>query len=263
MHCTGVIIAAMALVGSASLSGQLPPDPVSPVGNIPPPTREWFAALGRQGEHGVIRGRVIAAESGAALRRALVTLSAAPRALSVFTGDEGEYELNGLDAGVYVLTASKTGYLTGRFGQTQAQTSGTEIRLAAGQTLERVEIALPRAGTIVVRVSDGAGRAVTGAQVAVKGRTPPAPRVVNGPRPAFVTPFSNSGTNDQGIKRLSGLEPGDYYISAVPPRSPFPGSSRTADVTIYYPGVTSVTDAQTVTVGSGQEIHVAFQIEQP
>src|SRR5919198_5357545 len=65
----------------------------------------------------VIRGRIVAADTGAPIRRAQVrATSGGGRGHLTSTDAEGRFELTGLPAGRWELTASKAGYVTLRYG---------------------------------------------------------------------------------------------------------------------------------------------------
>ena len=102
-----------------------------------------------------ITGRVIAADSGNPLSRATVrlTASALKDQLLLTTDMYGRYEAPSLPAGRYHITVSRLGYVTLEHGQTRPFHAGRELDLVDGQTLERVDFALPRGGVITGRTS--------------------------------------------------------------------------------------------------------------
>src|SRR5204863_848426 len=60
-----------------------------------------------------IRGRVVAADTGAPLRNARVAIAPdADSSSPAFTDDQGRFTFAGLPAGFYTLTATKSGYAT-------------------------------------------------------------------------------------------------------------------------------------------------------
>jgi hypothetical protein len=65
-------------------------------------------------------------------------------------------------------------------------------------------------------------------------------------------------TNDIGEFRISGLPAGDYYVAASPrPIIPLGQSSPSGGTTLvstYYPGTSTMTEAQVITVTAGQTI---------
>lgn len=206
----------------------------------------------------VVRGTVVAADTGAPLRRVLVRASApeAQDMKAATTDDQGRFEIKELVGGRYTISAQKTGYVTLAFGQRRVGERGTLVEVPAGQTVEKVAIALPRGGVITGRVSDEFGEPLAEAMVQVQRY-----RYMPGGR--RLMPMGRGDmTDDQGSFRLYGLEPGEYVVSAtVRNASPVmmadgrlaPDSGQGYAPT-YYPGTPSQQEAQRVTVAPGQEV---------
>ena len=79
---------------------------------MPAPGRELKSGTG------VIKGRLVSADSGTPVRRAQVRISGAeilPK--SATTDNEGRYEFTGLPAGRYTISATKSGYVTVKIGR--------------------------------------------------------------------------------------------------------------------------------------------------
>ena len=76
-----------------------------------------------------IRGRVVAADTGlpiAFARVGLVSTSSTKRLPdTVFSDSDGRFQLTGVSAGRYTVSATKTGYLTTRFGAHSAALGAT------------------------------------------------------------------------------------------------------------------------------------------
>lgn len=206
----------------------------------------------------VLRGQVMAAGTGAPVRRAQVrAMSNEGRGGGVTSTDnEGRYEIKELPAGRYTISTTKGGYVNGSYGQRRPGEPGTPIELADGQTAEKVNFVLSRGGVIAGRVVDDGGEPVSGTEVSAM-------------RFAFVAgarrlvPGSSEGqrdrTDDQGNFRLFGLPPGDYYISANhrSQNMMMPGMTNTeADgfVATYYPGTANISEATRITVKAAQEM---------
>ena len=212
-----------------------------------------------------IRGRVIAADSAAGLRRAQVRISGAEVGSRLALTDQtGHFAFEGLPAGRVILSASKPGFVSIQYGQTRPFESGTPIELADGQLLDRADITLPRGSVIAGRVLDEFGDPVADAMVTGMRSV-----WANGRR--RLQPFRAPAlTNDLGQFRLYGLTPGDYYVSATVrdavamemsmasmsgAASPPPGSQPPASgyAPTYFPGTPVAAEAQKVTVAVGQE----------
>ena len=213
---------------------------------------------------GRILGRVVSTDTGGPLRRAQVRLTAQEIGVKVaLTDAEGRYEFRELPAGRFTLNASKSGYVSVQYGQTRPFEQGRPIELADKQVLAKTDVAMPRGGVISGRIVDEFGDPLPDALVSAMRQT-----WSNGRRRLLPT-GRTSQTNDLGQYRMYGLPPGEYYISA---------SLRNTDITImdaallggpssgasgstpssgyaptYFPGTTTATSAQRVTVAVGQE----------
>lgn len=203
-----------------------------------------------------IRGRVVAADTGQAIRRAVVRISAPElRETRTTSSDpEGRYEFRELPAGRYSVTASKGAFVTLNYGQTRPFEQGRPLQLLDNQTVEKIDFALPRGSIITGRVVDEYGDPVADVQVAPMRMqfTPQGRR----PMPAAGRLVS---TNDVGEFRIFGLPPGEYFVSATQ-RSFFGDGplgatdDRAGYAATYYPGTPNIAEAQTVKVGIGDAI---------
>jgi len=164
-----------------------------------------------------------------------------------------------------MVSASMDGYLSFAYGQGRVRRmeTGTEVNVAPGQTVERIDISLPRAGVIVVRLTDEAGEPLANAQVDIQRYQYGA----NGQRRLASAPTGVRGrlarTNDRGELRVFGLTPDDYAVRATLQsiRSGVAASATDKGegfAPTYYPGTTSPADAQLVTIGVGDERTVQF-----
>jgi hypothetical protein len=294
---TRVVTLTIAALATVSLLAQQPQAPQPPAGGgrggfgggadargqFPLPPRDTAPAPTGTAR---IRGRVIAADSGAPLRRAQVRLTSqdARTAKSATTDTEGRFELADLPAGRYTLTVSKAGYLTLQYGQRRPLERGRPIDLTDAQVLERTDVLLPRGGAVTGRIVDEYGEPLADATVQALRY-----QYVGGQR-QLVPAGRSAQTDDLGQYRIYGLPPGDYYITAatrtpmaafqaavvaVPPptggpldagvmglqaaqamREALGGSDD--DVTgyapSYYPGTTTLSDAQRVTIGIAEDM---------
>jgi hypothetical protein len=208
---------------------------------------------------GVIRGRVVRLDNGEPLRGVSIVLtgtglSGPVRNLPSATTDErGRYELTGLPAARYTLTATKGTFVTLQYGQLRANQPGRPIDVAEGQVLEQMDLALPRGGAIAGRVVDELGEPVTGAVVQLLRQ-----RYVKGRRQLDSGGRSFDHTDDRGQFRIYGVPPGTYYLSASVPRMPVPDAFRgpggVGSATSFYPGTASSAEAQPVTLALAQEV---------
>jgi hypothetical protein len=202
-----------------------------------------------------ISGRVIAADTGTAIRRAQININSRDANFNrvVATDSDGRYELTALPAGRYRLFVNKAGFVALEYGQARPFEAGKPLDMTAGQVLEKVDFSLPRGSAITGRVTDEYGDPITDVQVEALRY-----QFVNGER-QLVNAGRASQTDDLGAYRIFGLMPGDYVVRASM-RPNMPPGPRAADTEptgypgTYYPGVTDVTQAQTVTAALGQEV---------
>lgn len=251
--CRAALTVAAVLLTSSAATAQ-------PAGQRTPPR---MIQPGQQAPVGtaVLRGVVVAADTGAPIRRAQVRASApgAQETRTTLTDEQGRFELRELGGGRYTITATKGGFITLQYGQRRPSEPGTPVDLAAGQTVEKLVVGLPRGSVITGRIVDEFGEPLTGAQVRVLryGYAAGARRLL----PAG----QSDRTDDQGTFRVFGLPPGEYVVSAALNEDrggPFlRARGGTADdepstgyAPTYFPGTTNAGDAQRVTVGLGQEV---------
>jgi protocatechuate 3,4-dioxygenase beta subunit len=202
------------------------------------------------GPPGVIRGRVTAADTGKPLRRARISLRAAStsaRAVSMAaTNAQGVFELKDVPPGSYYVSASRTGYLELEHGQRRPRQRGLVIVVNSKQTVERVDIALPRGGVIAGRISDELGEPYPGVSVSVWEV-----RYLNGRPVPF--PAGTATTDDLGQYRIPGLLPGPYQVSARSSENWRNEKDETLGyAATFYPGVMADA-AQTITLGTSQQ----------
>jgi hypothetical protein len=201
----------------------------------------------------VLRGRVVAADTGQPLRKAQVRImSGELRENRMTTTDaEGRYEFKELPAGRYNVSASKGSYVQLQYGQLRPFEPGKPLEVLEAQTLEKIDFSLPKGGVITGRILDEFGEPLADTQVAATryqnmgGRR----RLMPAGRPAM--------TNDIGEFRLFAIPPGQYYLSATLRNiggMMADNDDRSGYAPTYFPGTANMAEAQKVTVGLGQTI---------
>ena len=249
------------------------------------PARDTPAQTESVGGTAQISGRVVAADTGAPVKRARIM--ATPREFrgqfSAMTDERGSYEIAELPEGRYTVTASKAGFVTLSYGQRRPRQPSIPVQVQQGEDLRRVDFNLPRGSVITGRVLDEDGEPLISAAVQVF-------QYVYRQGQRELVPRGADRTDDRGQYRVFGLEPGEYFVSAqvrrgmaalgrgglpgTPPLAagrglgrgglfgaepPGVGSIEVEQVEsvgyapTYYPGVTSLIDAVVVAVGVGQE----------
>ena len=259
----------VALTGAAYAQQPARDSPAQPKSAVRPPG-------------GRITGRVLASDNGRPVKRARVFITAAelPGGRGMLTDDGGVFDFTELPAGRYTLTVSKTGFVSLSYGQRRPLQAGTPLQLADGEQLKGIQFQLPRGSVIGGRVLDEDGDAMPGVMVRVMRY-----QYQQGAR--SLTPAGNGQTDDKGQYRVWGLMPGDYYVDAqsrvnLPFGGPA-GRGRGGQAAIaglvgriaggnvatlftpddenqksyaptYFPGVTSIAEAQAITLGLGQTV---------
>src|SRR5262245_22379781 len=188
-----------------------PPRDVRPAAPQPPRDARPGAADAMPIGKGTISGVVVLMGSGQPARRARVALSGGPDvggSRSATVDDNGRFVFDALPEGRFTLSASKPGYVGATYGQRSPGRPGTPIQLADGQKMQ-VQLAIWRGGVITGTVLDEHGEAVPNTPVRVMRYVMP-----GGQR--TLQQAGNDQTDDRGMYRIFGLQPGEYIVSATP-----------------------------------------------
>ncbi|KML32346.1 carboxypeptidase regulatory-like domain-containing protein [Rossellomorea marisflavi] len=196
---------------------------------------------------GSLTGQVTDANTGFLLSGASVVISDATTQLPVTTTTTslfGNFIVNGLAPGTYIVTASLTNYATQQVGAIVVSNQNTIANLSL----------LPNPGTISGNVIDANGNPVTGNNIQIT--------VVNEDSVVIVTLIANS----DGTYQIPQLPPGTYFITASAPgfasstASAIVASGQTIQATnVLTPNPVAVT-ATVLIVGSSTPI-VGSQVE--
>ena len=221
----------------------------------------------------VVRGTVVAADSGAPVSDGIVSLKSDGFSA---TGSEMRGTLNPQSTPTSRLTAGGrfefVGVAPGRYqlavnpGQTAARylpalypdpdvEPAAPLIVVANQVIEQIVIALPRAAAISGRVVDHGGKPI--AMVIVMAQ-----EALAGERLRPAQGFSSvlgDRTDDTGSFRIFGLRPGSYVVTAQPMRESYLSVDRDGIISggllppTYFPGTVSPSDATRIPVRSGDE----------
>ena len=136
------LLGLLSVLSASAALAQIPPQP--PPG-LPPnagPPRDTSPKTGTAR----IRGRVLAADTGQPLRKAQVRAFAPELRENRMTSTDadGKFELKELPAGRYTLSAGKGSFVQLQYGQLRPFSAGKPIELRDGETIEKVDFALPR-----------------------------------------------------------------------------------------------------------------------
>lgn len=195
---------------------------------------------------GTVRGRVVDAVTGRPIARALVSGHFDRDSIrSARTAADGTFTLTRVPAGHVLLTAAKSGYVAGSYPDSHRSVLAPLSLRAEGQTPEPITIAMFRASAISGRVVDAHGEPIDDVQVQVLSL-----RTAGSGAVAETIPVSGQRSDDIGGFRVGGLPPDTYLLMAYtadPQQDDGPVVART-----FYPGVTSVDQAQRITLKRGE-----------
>lgn len=125
----------------------------------------------------------------------------------VITDPQGQFSFAKLPAGQYSINVSRDQYLQTSYGQKKPNRPGTTIGLADGQQLT-VKVPMLRGGVITGVVIGQDGEPLMNAQVRAMRYT-----MVSGFKRLEANGYAN--TDDRGVYRMFGLQPGEYLVSAT------------------------------------------------
>lgn len=230
------------------------------------PTAQGAAAKGNTPK-GQISGQVLDSSTGQPLKKAWITARQSERGArsgsTSVTDAQGNFVLKDLDAGRYVLSAQRNGYVSQMYGQKSAGEQGTTISLNAGQNLGDIVFRLIQGGVITGRVVDEDSEGLARAQVQALQF-----RYMQGRR--RLVPVGGANSDDRGEYRIFGIRPGQVYVRAmlrgfgfVAPgeaMDPSAPSETTAYPPVFYPNVLDASQAAPLTVRGGDELHVDFSM---
>jgi hypothetical protein len=189
---------------------------------------------------GVILGRVVEGLTDRSVADAAIGLrgTAEPYLnLNALTDADGNFVFFNVPAGSYGLTASKTGYWFGEYGQRRGGAVGHRLTLTDGQRVGGVTVPVWKAGAISGVVTDERNDPVAGVLVQAFVKYPAAGRLlISNQSP------NSAQTDDRGAYRIFGLIPGQYFVSIAPPAA---ATALPADVV--------ADDASSVTLALGEE----------
>jgi hypothetical protein len=190
--------------------GGPPATPQRPMSPMPRDTAAGADANQLPVGKGSISGIVVVAGSGTPARRARVNLNATDvgRGRSTTTDDSGRFAFAQLPEGRYTMSASKPGHIAGTYGQRIPGRAGTPIQLGDGEQM-RVQMQIWKGSVITGVVLDEQGEAIPNTPVR-------AFRYVLQGGQRVLQAGGAGQTDDRGVYRVFGLQPGEYLVSATP-----------------------------------------------
>jgi protocatechuate 3,4-dioxygenase beta subunit len=215
-----------------------------------------------------LEGSVMDSRTGEPVRKVIVELiSEDSEEVKVFTSTtspEGRFSFDTLLPGRYRVFAERTGFI--EVNQKGRETGQVAISLATGQQLKGLSLYMLPAAVVTGHVVDEDGDPLADAEVAVW-------HPVYSPLGVRWENSAVQRTNDLGQYRISGLPPGKYLFSAMPPTTILnfatelkdPGASpkvSSAYVTTYYPNVHEQSQATAIEVHAGDDLALDFSLTQ-
>jgi hypothetical protein len=155
------------------------------------------------------------------------------------TDSDGKFRMTTVPAGVFTLTILPGPLVIPHDGYGP---TGKVVAVRAGEDVKGIDLALKRGGIITGQVTDSDGLPIIGQSVTLEALAAGGTR-----RPIETGPPSD--TDDQGVYRLYGLPAGRYLVTI---RSTY-DLNVTGYSTIYYPGVTQISEAGVIEVGDAEE----------
>ncbi len=161
------------------------------------------------------------------------------------TDANGLFTFDKLIAANYRISVSAPGFYNPKKSN-EWDDGGASVNLADGERVDSLEFALANGAVITGRLFDERGRAVIEENIVLK-------KLSKDGKSQIVS--CNDQTDDRGVYRCYGLEPGDYLVGAgVDPRE---SSANLGEGNFYsrawYPGVADVTQAKLIEVKTTEE----------
>ena len=207
-HMVLLCFGLLAIVDVAAAQVPPPPPPPPPPSQRPVTEPDEPVVVGT----GAISGVVTDGATGQPLAGAIVALSnqtpgpaPAPRPRQT-TDSRGRFIFTKLSPSVaYTVVVSRPGYLDGGYKRLPGTTTQTRIGLTDGQWFTGADVAMWKPASISGTVRDERGEPVVGTPVRalMRVRVAGASRWANGPLVE---------TDDRGVFRIAGLQPGAYVI---------------------------------------------------
>ncbi len=208
----------------------------------------YAVAFAQPSGRGVISGTVLDASSGDAVRKAVVTATwhGTPRAWATTQTDgSGKFTIEGLPAGKYELRAVKSPLGTAIYGANSVRELGDLVTLADGEAHGGITLLFLRSSSISGHVVDPDGDPIPNASVNLlrSGRN-------LGER--VLTNFRGANTDDRGEYKITGVDPGEYYLRCSPNEMQRRGLPHEMVVSQYYGGSRESKDAAPLNLRGGE-----------
>jgi hypothetical protein len=228
------------------------PTPTTDPNAPPPPPRPDATGTAR------IVGRVTDAVSGKPVRNArllLVPLDGVALTNWKRSDGQGHFEYTQLQARRYRLTVSSDRFVQIEYGQKRPGESGIAIQVRDGEEF-KADVALPRGAAIEGLLFDEFGDPAVGVSVRVARK-----QFVAGRHRIVLAEGrgQTAVTDDRGRYRISRLDPGEYYVTAL--SGVFVNEMAVGGFApTFYPGVSDAGAATPVAVSVGADTNATFAL---
>lgn len=166
------------------------------------------------------------------------------------TDRDGQYVIEQLRTGSYVVQASADGYLTQFYGMTTDPSLPGTVAVVEPEETKQIDIVLNIAGSISGQILDQNGKPVSRALVEAM----PAFKDSTGYFPGKEVSFGQTSTDENGRYVIMGLARGTYLVQAVV-------YGDWSKVYVWYPGTQDASQAKPVAVQEGEETtHIDFRV---
>jgi hypothetical protein len=164
------------------------------------------------------------------------------------TDSDGRFLFKDVSPGTYIVRVQKEGFFGKSEGGVNPPTVAIDVDVDAGKTAD-ADLAMIPGAIIGGRIFDEKGQLMSNATVQ-------AFTVAYAFGRATLAPQVSKVTDDRGEFRLFWVPPGDYYIAVTSAAAaPAPGVPAAASPSkTYFPGVTNIAQARTVTVTGGEDM---------
>lgn len=167
------------------------------------------------------------------------------------TDDGGDYKLTGLAAGRLTIMPLTKAYVVA--SGSPSKQLGQTITVADGEAVTKIDFTLVRGGVVTGRITDAEGHPLINERVNIvlKDSTPDA----NNQMAMFGT---RNQTDDRGVYRTYGLQPGSYKVSVGQSSTSgaisFMGMGGSQYIKTFYPGVQDEARATIIEIKEGSEV---------
>ena len=194
-----------------------------------------------------VAGRIVDSISGDAAPKAAVILRAHDPEHAWSYGDEtdaqGHFSISAIEPGEYTIAVERAGFTLESAGAAGAP--GPTVKIAAGQSLNDLNLRVVPLGVIAGQVVDSEGEPARAARVEVLRY------VYSGGKKQLRT-LAGARSGDRGDFRLFGLRAGTYYLRATG-RQVAPFELDDKGTVTYYPGTADSSRAAPIELRAGEQ----------